>query len=205
MNNSIWTLLLIAWLFRIEIGFFDYILVVWYLRINVLNGYQVILEVPGWEQPRSLQLQVSRLVCSNYRSTDSGSRADLAGCLDRIQGQDGTAPSCAYSRLCFSSNFPTKEGDLSPISETLLKHATYPSAPSVVGGWKRNLLWSKDKSEVWFIHLDPFWADFFTSNSQTSRAKPMPFIGTVPVTAWIDPDKGFNESIMILTEKKNWN
>jgi len=150
---------------------------------------RVIMEVPGWDQPRSLQLQVSRLVCSNYRSTDSGSRADLAGCLERIQGQDGTASGSAYSGLCFSSIFPTKEGDMSPISETLLRHATYPSAPSVAGGWKRDLLWSKDKSEVWFIHLDPFWADFFTTSSQTSRAKPMPFIGTVPVTAWIDPDK----------------
>lgn len=155
------------------------------------------MEVPGWDQPRSLQLQVSRLVCSNYRSTDSGSRADLAGCLERIQSQDGTGSSSAYSGLCFSSNFPTKEGDLSPISETLLKHATYPSAPSAVGGWKRNLLWSKEKSEVWFIHLDPFWADFFTSNGQASRAKPLPFIGTVPITAWIDPNKGCNKFISI--------
>ena len=100
--------------------------------------------------------------------------------------------SCAYNGLCFSSNFPAKDGDMSPISETLVRHATYPSAPSVSSGWKRNLLWCKDNSEVWFVHLDPFWADFFSSseNNKSSKTKPLPFIGTVPVTAWIDPDKG---------------
>lgn len=153
----------------------------------------MIVEIPGWDRPRSLQLQVSRVVCSNHRSTDGGSRADLAACLERFQGQDGVSSSrFSGGGLCFASTFPAREDDLSPISETLLRHATAPTVPPCsTSEWKRDLLWPKDKSEVWFIHLDPFWADFFTTGSQTPRPnKALPFIGTVPVTAWIHPGAG---------------
>jgi hypothetical protein len=148
------------------------------------------MEVPGWDRPRSLQLQVSRLVCSNYRSNDSGSRADLAACLEKIQGHGSSG---GGSGLCFASTFPAREKDLSPISEELLKHTLHPPPPSQVAGWKRDLLWSKEASEVWFIHCDPFWADFFITGGGslvTKVGKPTPFIGTVPITAWIHADQG---------------
>lgn len=148
----------------------------------------MIFELPNWERPRSLQLQVSRLVCCNYRTNDSGSRADLAMCLEKLQGQNGSSE-CG-SGLCFASTFPAREDDLSPISETLLKHATQVPQPLSTIGWKRDLLWTKETSQVWFIHLDPFWADFFAAGSQLSKPKPLPFIGTVPITAWIQPDPG---------------
>ncbi len=139
-----------------------------------------------------MQLQVSRLVCSNHRSADGGSRADLAACLERIQGQQGGG-SFRYSGggLCFASTFPAREDDLSPISEGLLLHATAPVIPPCsTSEWKRDLLWSKESSQVWFLHMDPFWADFSMVSNQTPRPKAVPFIGTVPVTAWIHPDTG---------------
>ncbi len=157
----------------------------------------MIFELPGWERPRSLQLQVSRLVCSNYRSTDGGSRADLAACLEKIQSQGGSSE-CGGG-LCFASTFPAREDDLSPISETLLKHATQAQPPPSTTGWKRDLLWSKETEQVWFIHLDPFWADFFVVSGQISKTKPLPFIGTVPITAWIQPDQGFISILLSFT------
>lgn len=144
--------------------------------------------MPNWEKPRSLQFQVSRLVCSNYRSVESGSRADLAACLEKFQGQ-ASSSECGSS-LCFASTFPAREDDLSPISETLLKHATQSSEPLPSTGWKRDLLWSKETCQVWFIHLDPFWADFFAHGGPISKSKPLPFVGTVPISAWIHPDAG---------------
>ena len=148
------------------------------------------MEVSGWDRPRSLQLQVSRLICSNYRSNDSGSRADLAACLERVQGHSANG---GGGGLCFASTFPAREQDVSPISEALLKHTVHPPLPSQVAGWKRDLFWSKETSDVWFIHLDPFWADFFITgggSAVTKPGKPTPFIGTVPITAWINPDPG---------------
>lgn len=148
----------------------------------------MIFELPTWERPRSLQLQVSRLVCSNYRSIDSGSQADLAACLEKLQGNNGSSE--FGNGLCFASTFPAREDDLSPISETLLKHATQVTEPPSTTGWKRDLLWNKETSQVWFIHLDPFWADFYAVSGQLSKTKPLPFIGTVPITAWFHPDPG---------------
>ncbi|KZS06933.1 UHRF1-binding protein 1 [Daphnia magna] len=153
------------------------------IRLEALMP-RMIFELPGWERPRSLQLQVSRLVCSNYRSIDSGSQADLAACLEKIQGGSSECP----GGLCFASTFPAKDNDLSPISETLLKHAIQTQPSQMSSGWKRDLLWSKEVSQVWFIHLDPFWADFFAASGQISKTKPLPFIGTVPVTIWIQPE-----------------
>lgn len=141
------------------------------------------MELPGWDRPRSLQLQVSRFVCSNHRSTDGGTRADLATCLERIQSNTGG--------LCFTSAFPVREDDLSPISEGLISHTAAPVIPpSSTSEWKRDLLWSKEDTQVWFLHLDPFWADFYAVNSPTSKPKALPFIGTVPISAWIHPDTG---------------
>jgi hypothetical protein len=153
----------------------------------------MIFELPGWERPRSLQLQVSRLVCSNYRSIDNGSRADLAACLEKIQGGSSECD----GGLCFASAFPARDDDLSPISETLLKHATQVQQTNTSVGWKRDLLWTKETSQVWFIHLDPFWADFFAASGQLSKSKPLPFIGTVPITIWIQPDSGSVSFIFI--------
>lgn len=62
--------------------------------------------------------------------------------------------------------------------------------------WTRDLLWPKDKSEVWYLHLDPFWADFFAVSGQVSKTKPFPFIGTVPMTMWIQPDQGSMDSLL---------
>lgn len=147
------------------------------------------MEVAGWDRLRSLQFQASRIVCSNYRCSDGGSRADLAACLERFQGQDGSSSGPKFSGLCFTSAFPAKNGDLSPINETLLKHAGHSVVTSSPLPWKRDLLWTKEEAQVWFVHLDPFWADFYSCSPVKSK-QPLPFIGTVPVTAWIHPSKG---------------
>lgn len=141
-------------------------------------------ELPGWERPKSLQLQASRVVASNHRTPDGGSRADLVACLERFQGHGGAG-------LCFSSAFPAKDDDLSPISDSLLKYAMYTAPQHSPSGWKRDLLWTKDPVEVWYIHLDPFWADFYATSHLTQKPKALPFVGTVPITAWIQPHPGF--------------
>ena len=120
----------------------------------------------------------------------------MAACLETIQGQDGS--SVCGGGLCFASTFPARDDDLSPISETLLKHATQVQPTHTSVGWKRDLLWTKETAQVWFIHLDPFWADFFAASGQLSKTKPLPFIGTVPITIWIQPSPGlfFDNSIL---------
>lgn len=148
----------------------------------------MVFELPGWERPKSMQLQASRVVASNHRTPDGGSRADLVACLERFQGHGVHGHSGAG--LCFSSVFPSKEDDLSPINEALLQHAMHTPPQHSPSGWKRDLLWSKDSTQVWYIHLDPFWADFYATNHVTQKPKALPFVGTVPITAWIQPDPG---------------
>ena len=47
---------------------------------------------------------------------------------------------------------------------------------------KKDLLWTEAK-DVWYVHLDPLWADFHATPS--TGARPIPFIDAFPVSLWL--------------------
>lgn len=47
---------------------------------------------------------------------------------------------------------------------------------------KKDLLWTEAK-DMWYVHLDPLWADFHATPSTGSR--PIPFIDAFPVSLWL--------------------
>ncbi len=80
---------------------------------------QILVEAPEEtprqrDRPRSLQLQVSRVVAANYRSRETGSRANLAGTLDHFQRSD----------LFFGTDFPNYPADIPTVCDKMLQHAT---------------------------------------------------------------------------------
>jgi hypothetical protein len=64
------------------------------------------------DRPQFLQIQTSKAVITNIRSRTTGSRADLATCLNELQ----------QGELFFNSGFPTKEGDKPAVVDKLLQH-----------------------------------------------------------------------------------
>jgi hypothetical protein len=86
---------------------------------------QVIIEACGGEEaaaphhsqrdrPQCLQLQTSRAIMTNVRCLTSGSRADLAACLNDLQ----------QGEFFFGSSFPTKPSDQHAVIDKFLRHAT---------------------------------------------------------------------------------
>ena len=47
---------------------------------------------------------------------------------------------------------------------------------------RKDLLWTESK-DVWYVHLDPLWADFQGTPATSSR--PIPFIDALPASLWI--------------------
>ncbi len=41
------------------------------------------------DRPKSLHVQASRILCANYRTIETGSKADLAKCLESFQVKIG--------------------------------------------------------------------------------------------------------------------
>ncbi len=58
-------------------------------------------------------MQVSRVLAANYRSRETGSRADLAGVLEQFQ----------RSGLFFGTEFPCRPADIPTVCDKLLQHA----------------------------------------------------------------------------------
>ena len=47
---------------------------------------------------------------------------------------------------------------------------------------KKDLLWTEAK-DVWYVHVDPLWADFHGTPATGNR--PIPFIDAFPATLWL--------------------
>ena len=73
---------------------------------------------------------------SNYRSLETGSRADLATVLDLFQ----QAP------LFFGAEFPSKPQDVSVVCQKFVSHATgtdaVKDAPTMTMAFNKDLLWT---------------------------------------------------------------
>ena len=67
------------------------------------------------DRPRALHLQVSRILAANYRSIETGSRADLALCIDQFQKSD----------MFFGTDFPNDASkDFQIVCDKFVRHAT---------------------------------------------------------------------------------
>lgn len=65
------------------------------------------------DRPKVMQIQISRFALTNIRETGS-SRADLANALHSLQ--EGS--------LVFTSDFPSKEDDISVVTDRILTHVS---------------------------------------------------------------------------------
>jgi hypothetical protein len=66
------------------------------------------------DRPRAMHVQASRILCANYRSLETGSKADLATCLESFQD----------ASLFFGTDFPNTCTDIPIVCDKLVQHAT---------------------------------------------------------------------------------
>ena len=66
------------------------------------------------DRPNALHLQISRILAANYRSLETGSKADLARVLDQFQ----------KSQLFFGTDFPNYPNDIPTVCDKMMQHAT---------------------------------------------------------------------------------
>ena len=124
------------------------------------------------DRPRSLHVQASRIVCANYRSLETGSKADLAKCLETFQN----------ASFFFNTEFPNSFPDIPVVCDKMVKHATGDDKRQLTNEvqvnhkyqefWpvmRKDLLWTEAK-DVWYVNLDPLWADFQVTKMR-SRSK----------------------------------
>ena len=139
------------------------------------------------DRPRALHLQASRILCANYRSLETGTKADLAKCLDTFQG----------ASFFFNTEFPNAYPDIPVVCDKMVKHATgddhrqlsreiqekvdhkYQEFWPVM---RKDLLWTEAK-DIWYVNADPLWADF--QGTPATAGRPIPFIDAFPVTLWL--------------------
>lgn len=139
------------------------------------------------DRPRALHVQASRILGANYRSLETGSKADLAKCLECFQ----------ETQLFFGTDFPNTATDIPVVCDKLIQHATgaddrcttsdvhLTSTANYQDLWpvmKKELLWTEAK-DVWYLHLDPLWADFHGTPATGTR--PVPFLDAFPVSLWL--------------------
>jgi len=141
---------------------------------------------PHTMRPSSLQISASKVSLSNYRSLETGSRADLATALDKFQ----------QSAMFFGGSFPCHESDPSIVCEKFWSHATGTDCvrdqptpninPSLA--FKRDLLWTEAR-DVWYCAVSSVWAEFTVPCSPN---RPIPLLDATPLSVWIyaKPDKG---------------
>lgn len=73
---------------------------------------EAIIDAPSQrDRPKIMQIQISRVALTNIRETGS-SRADLANALHSLQ----------EGNLVFASDFPSKNDDLSVVTDRILSH-----------------------------------------------------------------------------------
>jgi len=137
-------------------------------------------------RPSSLQISASKISLANYRSLETGSRADLATALDKFQ----------QSAMFFGGSFPCNNTDPSIVCEKFWSHATgtdlvrdQPTpnmSPSLA--FKRDLLWTEAR-DVWHCAVSSVWAEFTVPCSPN---RPIPLLDATPLSAWVyaKPEKG---------------
>lgn len=139
------------------------------------------------DRPKSLHVQASRVTITNVRSTrDSCSRADLAKCVRSFQ----------LGSLFFGSDFPSKPGEYHVVNKKFIKHLegtdnirpppshiTGNSVQEIVDQLSRELLWVEAK-DMWCIHLDPVWGEFYGTRAIGSN-RPTVFFDALPITLWV--------------------
>ena len=88
---------------------------------NLILHFQIIIEAIEEPQhqrqkdrPHALHVQASRILCANYRSLETGSKADLAKCLESFQD----------SPLFFGTDFPNLSSDIPVVCDKMIQHAT---------------------------------------------------------------------------------
>lgn len=135
--------------------------------------------------PSSLQISASKVSLSNYRSLETGSRADLATALDKFQ----------QSSMFFGGSFPCRSSDPNIVCEKFLSHATGSDCvreqptpninPSLA--FKKDLLWTEAR-DVWHCSVSSVWAEFTVP---CSPHRPIHLLDATPLTAWVyaRPDK----------------
>jgi len=128
------------------------------------------------KKPTSLQAHASKISVANYRSLETGSRADLATVLDLFQ----------RSPMFFGAEFPSKCDDTSVVCEKFVQHATgtdcVKEAPTIANiSYTKDLLWT-DARDVWYALIDSCWAEF---EIPCHPSRPVPVIDAVPLAAWV--------------------
>ncbi|XP_037081345.1 uncharacterized protein LOC119102086 [Pollicipes pollicipes] len=93
--------------------------------------------------------------------------------------------------MAFGSDFPARDGDLQMVPDRLVQYTlgkdhvqpapadVVASVPDFRRGLPGRLLWEEPRDVV-FIHMDPFWGDFFGTSAV--RHRPVPFIDAIPVS-----------------------
>lgn len=141
------------------------------------------------DRPRALHLQASRILCANYRSLETGTKADLAKCLDTFQ----------EASFFFNTEFPNAFPDIPVVVDKMVKHATGDDQRHLTSSqddvteqsqkyqefWpvmRKDLLWTEAK-DIWYVNADPLWADF--QGTPATAGRPIPFIDAFPVSLWL--------------------
>ena len=154
------------------------------------------------DRPKSLHIHASRILASNYRSLDTGTKADLSKCLDFFR----------KSTFYTENSFPTISSDIPIICDVMVQHVE--NEPDLTGMLKdrnindsnqgkmpskndvprlsdpnslwpvmeKKLLWTESR-DVWHVSLDPLWADFHGTPATDSR--PIPLVDAFPFTMWL--------------------
>ena len=149
------------------------------------------------DRPRALHLQASRILCANYRSLETGTKADLAKCLDTFQD----------ASFFFNTEFPNAFADIPVVADKMVKHATGDDQRHLTSSsqdaeqqksyqefWpvmRKDLLWTEAK-DIWYVNADPLWADF--QGTPATAGRPIPFIDAFPVSLWLYKQEDLPES-----------
>ena len=154
------------------------------------------------DRPKSLHIHASRILASNYRSLDTGTKADLSKCLDVFRKSN------FYTENCF----PNLPSDIPVICDVMVQHVeNEPDLSGMLNNmhvsnskqsttlninelssinnpnslWpvmEKKLLWTETR-DVWHVSLDPLWADFHGTPATDSR--PIPLVDAFPFTMWL--------------------
>ena len=130
-------------------------------------------------RPSSVQISASKISISNYRSLDTGTRADLANALDKFQ----------QSPLFFGGSFPSHSSDPSVVTEKFWSHATGtdtvreppPANISQAAIFRKDLLWSSAR-DVWCCTVGSVWAEF---DLGAPVSRPVPLLDATPLSVWV--------------------
>ena len=137
-------------------------------RVHLASGFLGPFCILTLEDP-----SFARVSLANYRSRDTGSRADLAAALDKFQ----------QSSLFFGAAFPSRPSDPAVVHQKLVTHATGEDCLGQSNGgsaFRRDLLWTEAR-DVWHCAVDSVWAEFHLPGLH----RPLPLLDAAPLQACI--------------------